>query len=363
MRSLRILAALVVFFAIGAPGVAEDQPKSSVVRESAAGNLKESPQGVKAVPAPVPKVRYARLASQPFPGIEQRQHIQQAIGHLEAAGLKDEATRLRTELGRLELTELEMQKQRKAAELHELDARIRLLRSQSWADRAVTIRLSMVEIPHEWLEAMLADLRPGGRSESITKASPSASATMIVEDGESVERLISVLSQQEVVKILSRPVIKTLNGNPATVLVGGEVPRVIPAGGKGSSIDFDWVGFKMTAVPTIVDEQITRLQLLMERRDRDADTENVRHTKVQTTVELRNWQTFLMTRPSGKEGHDLLTVIKLDVNELLNGIPTAAKPRVESPYTSIPLSPPRLEPVPEPIPETAELPAPANVVR
>lgn len=357
MRMIREAAAALVLSSVSVLAIAEEQPKRPTIREKPVVNLHKPPQEAN------PKTRYARTADQTILGDEQKQHVLQAIGHLESARFSDEARKLREVLSRFELAELERQKERKAAELQELEARIQELLSHSMADRVVTIRLCMIEISHDWLAAMLADLQPGYRLPPIEKAPRRNVPAMVTNDGEAVERLVGVLSQQGVINVLSRPVIKTLSGKAAQVVIGGQVPQVIPAAGKEPSINFDWFGQLITAIPTILDEKSIRLNLSTEQREQDSGPEFSKETSITTTFELKQGQTVLLLRPNAKRDQYVLTVVKPEVDSSAGGTPIVAKPRAESPYTAVPLSPPKLEPVPEPIPETAELPPPATVVR
>jgi hypothetical protein len=364
MRGIRIAVAAAAAVLACAAGFADDQPGTSVVRDGLVGHPWEVPFGEKNAPPSLPKVRYSHVVGTTAPGAEQKRHVVQAIEHLEAAGLNDEASRLRHELQRLELAELERQRQRKAAELTDIEARIQHLRSQSWADRGVTIQLQLGEIPHEWLEAMLADLRPAGNAPAgKTAVASNRATTIVIDDHDTVERLIHVLTQQEVVKVLARPTVRTTNGTAATVLSGGEMPRVVPAAVPHPQMAMDWFGLKMTALPTMLDEHRLRLQFTCEVRERINEAGAVKAAKVQSTVELKDGQTILLSLPYHTTERDLLTVVRVELTDAATGAPVAGKARSDSPYTAIPLTPRRLEPVPEPIPETAELPAPESVVK
>ena len=119
----------------------------------------------------------------------------------------------------------------------------------------------------------------------------------IFENGE-IQVFLKWLASNGTVTLLSEPVLTTLSGHSASILGGGEfaVPTTIGLGG-GQTTTFRGFGTSMVVTPTIVDRDLIRLQVVPEFSSLNSNNSvggipgtNVK--RVQTTVELREGQTF-----------------------------------------------------------------------
>lgn len=119
----------------------------------------------------------------------------------------------------------------------------------------------------------------------------------IFENGE-IEIFINWLQSNGTIKLLAEPRLTVLSGTGASILAGGEfaVPTIIGVGG-GSTTSFRGFGTSLVVTPTVIDRDLIRMQVVPEFSEVNAQNAvqgipgtNVK--RVQTTVELREGQTF-----------------------------------------------------------------------
>jgi len=119
----------------------------------------------------------------------------------------------------------------------------------------------------------------------------------IFENGE-IEIFIKWLQSNGTIKLLAEPRLTVLSGTGASILAGGEfaVPTIIGLGG-GQATSFRGFGTSLVVTPTVIDRDLIRMQVVPEFSEVNAQNAvqgipgtNVK--RVQTTVELREGQTF-----------------------------------------------------------------------
>ncbi len=119
----------------------------------------------------------------------------------------------------------------------------------------------------------------------------------IFENGE-ILVLVRWLQSNGTVKLLAEPTLTGMSGTPSSILAGGEfaVPTIIGLGG-GQATSFRGFGTSLVATPTVMDRDLIRLQVVSEFSEINNNNSvngipgtNVK--RVQTTVELREGQTF-----------------------------------------------------------------------
>lgn len=124
-----------------------------------------------------------------------------------------------------------------------------------------------------------------------------ANLSGIFENGD-IQLLVNWLQSNGTIRMLAEPRLTVLSGTGASILAGGEfaVPTIVGIGG-GSSSSFRGFGTSLVVTPTVVDRDLIRLQVQPEFSSVNADNAvqgipgtNVK--RVQTTVELREGQTF-----------------------------------------------------------------------
>jgi len=129
-----------------------------------------------------------------------------------------------------------------------------------------------------------------------------ASTISGVFDAGNVSALINALASNGTAKILSRPSLTTLSGNPATFLAGGEfaVPTTVGVGGVGvASTTFRGFGTSMLVIPTVIDGDLIRMRITPQFSEIDSNNAvngipGLATRTVSTTVELREGQSIVL---------------------------------------------------------------------
>jgi pilus assembly protein CpaC len=80
---------------------------------------------------------------------------------------------------------------------------------------------------------------------------------------------VQALKVEGLLKIHATPMITTLNGQPATLLNGGETPIIVPAGLGTTAIEFKEFGVLLESVPHVLGNGRLRMQVQTEVSERD----------------------------------------------------------------------------------------------
>ena len=80
---------------------------------------------------------------------------------------------------------------------------------------------------------------------------------------------VQALKVEGLLKIHATPMITTLNGQPATLLNGGETPVIVPAGLGTTAIEYKEFGVQLESVPHILGNGRLRMQIQTEVSERD----------------------------------------------------------------------------------------------
>ena len=140
--------------------------------------------------------------------------------------------------------------------------------------------------------------------------STGATLSGIFENSE-IQVFVRWLQSNGTIKLLAEPQIVCISGTGASILAGGEfaVPTTIGLGG-GQATSFRGFGTSLVVTPTVMDRDLIRLQVVPEFSELNTANAvngipgtNVK--RVQTTVELREGQTFaiggLISRQTGSQ--------------------------------------------------------------
>jgi pilus assembly protein CpaC len=150
-----------------------------------------------------------------------------------------------------------------------------------------------------------ATLTPG-RTPNVTTAANTLLTNAsfgVVKDQSTFQSFISSLREEALVKILAEPEIVATNGQPATLLSGGEFPIVVPQSLGTVSIQYREFGVRMEAVALVLGNSNLRLTLQPEVSDRDdAHGVTINGTtvpaltvrRVNTQVEMKFGQTLML---------------------------------------------------------------------
>ena len=139
-----------------------------------------------------------------------------------------------------------------------------------------------------------------------TVLSPSSEAFRLlgaVGGDVNLSAIMSVLSQNNISKILAQPTLVALSGQQAEFLAGGEVPIPVSQFGNKVTIEFKEYGVKLIFVPTVLGGDVVDMRVYVEVSDLD-NTNSIRLTgieipsfvsrKTQSHLRLKSGNTFAM---------------------------------------------------------------------
>ena len=123
----------------------------------------------------------------------------------------------------------------------------------------------------------------------------------VIDGSNSFMAFIKALRQYNLVKVLAEPTLVTMSGRPASFLVGGEFPILVPSGLGTSTIEFREFGTRIDFVPIVLGNGNLRLEVRPTVSEID-ESRNVviggftvpglRTRSVDTAVEMRGGQTL-----------------------------------------------------------------------
>ncbi len=149
--------------------------------------------------------------------------------------------------------------------------------------------------------------RPGlGNVNNGSVLSPSSESFRVLGtfgDPVNLTAIMSVLSQNNISKILAQPTLVALSGQQAEFLAGGEVPIPVSQFGNKVTIEFKEYGVKLVFVPTVLGDTVVDMRVYVEVSDLD-NTNSIRMTgieipsfvsrKTQSHLRLESGTTFAM---------------------------------------------------------------------
>lgn len=175
----------------------------------------------------------------------------------------------------------------------------------------VQVRVRIAQLNHEMLRRYGVDLGVIFNDGRHVIASGMAATPVIggiFENGQ-VSVLLDALTTNGTGKIIEDASLVTLSGNPAAFLAGGEfaVPTTVGLGGAAAATtSFRGYGTSVIATPTVVDNDLFRMQIVAELSNIDSGNAvggipglNVK--RIQTMVECREGQTLVLGGLYGRQ--------------------------------------------------------------
>jgi hypothetical protein len=243
-------------------------------------------------------------------------HLLKAADHLDAAGLSEQADRLRNDARRRALREDLLG--RKESELECLQEEVDRLRALTRQASGVRIEIVAVDVDPKGLglkardfEKMIglsssrtldSSLQPPGIHPATRKRAETLTFG-IVEADPSRLPLFKELVEEGFVNVLARPTLMTTSGRPASMHIGGEIPvRVQSSGGEVSirSLPF---GTHVDVLATVLPNHGIRLRMAFEKReinpektigDDGTSYPEVQSRRINTELELKLGQTVVL---------------------------------------------------------------------
>ena len=169
----------------------------------------------------------------------------------------------------------------------------------------VSIRVRIAEISRSQLRRLGVDWEVifDGGAQRITQTLTDGVPTLtgVFEAGD-ISVIVDALASNGSARVLEDARLITMSGEPAAFLSGGEfaVPTIVGIGGaQGQQTSFRGFGTSIIATPTIIDDDLVRLQIVPELSAVNGDNAvggipGVDVRRVQTNVELREGQTIVL---------------------------------------------------------------------
>lgn len=110
---------------------------------------------------------------------------------------------------------------------------------------------------------------PGGATLGLSGFGESTLTLGVFSSNRIFQTFVQALRDEGLLRLHSKPSVVTTNGAPASILSGGEVPIVVPAGLGTVAIEFRSFGIQLDAVPIILGNGRVRLKLRPEVSERD----------------------------------------------------------------------------------------------
>ncbi len=219
-------------------------------------------------PLPASSAVESREAQPPL-DVSRLEHLHKAIKHLQSAGLEAEADRLRHVAAELE-DEATRRLDQLRAHREDLLREIRELERLTGQHEQIALECRILECTRDQL------LTLGIAWPSTEQTEPQTLDERFFErpqlmNADAVQTLFDQLRKQGLVKELAHPSIVTTNGQPATLMSGGEFPIILPVSGDSDTVDVEWreFGTRLEAVCHTLGGNRVRVEVTSELTQRD----------------------------------------------------------------------------------------------
>ncbi|HEY3963161.1 MAG TPA: hypothetical protein VGM05_01305 [Planctomycetaceae bacterium] len=304
------------------------------------------------IPAPVPTAQpLGRDSATEKPDLSV-DHLLKAAEHLEAAGLADEATKLRSIARQRAIHDSDLS--RKEAELECLQEEVDRLRALTGQAPGVVIEFVALEVQRGKLgmkaqefDKMIglgpispavsgADDEDSGDARSVVVKSQSQSLA-VVEANPARLPLFKELREKGVIRVLAEPTLVTTSKRPASFLDGGQIPIPVPAARGNSAVGYKTFGTQVEVIASVLANQQLRLQTtfeLSELSGKDAvvvdgaTVPGITTRRINTEVEMQLGQTLtigrlVVERPANSTTDDKSTDRKVSSKAIAGSQPPA----------------------------------------
>ena len=197
---------------------------------------------------------------------EKIDHLHKAAEHLQAAGLIEEAELVRTRAQLEQQTWRRKLLAQKISQLHQLENEIKQLKSTLDPGAQVLLHVKILEVSLDKLHehgARAADLQEFMQAAMACQHSSEddAPASCVLGDNSALLAYLDTLSQHGAAKMLAEPSLITLNGQRASIAIGGEiaVAGADHAAGRYESVMHEF-GTRLHCTPELTDDGGLRLQ-------------------------------------------------------------------------------------------------------
>jgi hypothetical protein len=285
----------------------------------------------------------------------------QAAEHLEAAGLTVHAKEIREHAQRERQASREALLNSKRAELAKLQAEIDALARSLATPPQVMVNVTVLEMPIAKLRSLGLDIGAMVRHAqddavlgAEAKANTDHAVTVGVFDQDcDLLELVATLEKCKLAKRIAEPSLMTMSGRPATVLLGGEFPTVVPEyptawtadGRPKSKVEYCEFGTRVNICPVVIGDNELQLQIsprvseltkVKSSPDSEQVVNNLRiRFDAQSTALMKPGQTLVLLAMPAKDQSDEPGMILLATPSLVKaGEMGQVAPAAYTPYTA-----------------------------
>jgi Flp pilus assembly secretin CpaC len=253
------------------------------------------------------------------------EHLTKAADHLDAAGLHDEAHKIRERVDQEKAAAAGDIKILQAANAR-MQSEIERLRSLTQQTPQVLLKLRVVELSHTKLQKLgfsfskvlasnvtsLAVASVGQNvpatfaSAPIGEMMPPSSCVMTPNDLSVFFGVLGALTKDKLAKIFAEPNLVTLSNQPAHFECGGEISVPIPDSSGAVKREFRKYGTMVDFLPVVLTDQRIRLKCMVRLSELDRANSvkvagetvpGIQTQEVSTRVDLRSGQTLAISGP------------------------------------------------------------------
>jgi Flp pilus assembly secretin CpaC len=147
----------------------------------------------------------------------------------------------------------------KQTQLANLQQEVRQLRTETGTAQEMRIKVQMVEINMTKLRRMKTDFSTAEFGFVTADSADTLQNPVQRVDSKALVGFLNWLKENNIAKVLAEPTIVTMDGRPASVHIGGEIP--VPNGPDLKTIEFKNVGTEVDVLPVAVGNNRVRLEL------------------------------------------------------------------------------------------------------
>jgi len=259
-------------------------------------------------------------------------HLRAAAEQLQAAGMVEEAAKLRELSGQID-QKIHKERDELTRQISELQQRADQLRLLTGTPEKILCRCCFLELSNAAAAQFAANAEPVNTA-TENKNGDAPLITVYQKGEEAIEKLIK--SGQ--VTVLASPSIITTPGKAATSQVGGKFPIVVPAAGGQTDIEWKPFGVSCRVVPHLLNSGKIRLEFnpeISQRNFKNAVKFNgqlipgLTTRRVQTQAELNLGETLAvkLVSTTPKHGQEAFQAYLNNVTRWVNGEPAPAAPQ------------------------------------
>jgi Bacterial type II and III secretion system protein/Flagellar L-ring protein len=147
----------------------------------------------------------------------------------------------------------------KQHELTRLQQEIHQLREETGSQQQIVVRVQMLEVSLTKLRRMKTDFSVADLIGTTQDGAQAISKVGQTTDSKALIGFLEWLKENNVARVLAEPQVMTMDGRPASVHIGGEIP--LPSGCNKDAVEYKNVGTQLDVVPVALGGNRVRLEM------------------------------------------------------------------------------------------------------